>query len=556
MKKIISAVLVFVMLFSCTASAFAADTGTPEADSPVIYIKGDSEKIYYDNDSQQFSISSAAKILGSGGKENIISSVSNILYPFIVEGIVFGSWDNYYEAVYKELSEAYDPVMLTKDGEPKEGTGISSEQRADNEAAMQTDRKNSRGKYDENAYVFHYDWRLDPIGEADKLNEYIEGVKKATGHSKVSISAKCLGCDVVLAYVNKYSSASLKGVAFSGSTSLGSEFISAAVSGNFGIDGNSISRFITNLSEKDNVYTEIIRPVSAIIDFLDNTGVLDPFSEEVREEFYSKIEYGIISAIALSTLLTYPGYWAIISEEDFENALLYVFGPEGGEKREEYKGLIEKITVYNETIKKNIPSIMLSLRDSDTNVCIISKYGTQMIPMIKGGTTYTGDEYVSVNHSSFGATASDIYSTLGEEYIAQRITEGCGKYISPDKMIDASTCMFPDCTWFIKGCPHGKYGAAEHALIMDVIDADRQLTVFEYELPQYLVFDFDTKITSPMTEENCHTEYFEANDRIDHPSTPQEMLSSFFSGIFRMFKALFELLFGLFTKNAPKNITV
>ncbi len=543
MKKILSVILSTVMIFSLTSMAFAKNQeAIVENKTPVIYLSGDSQKIYYDNGEKSFSIDNFGDMFAESDDANIMSSVFNVLYPFILEGIASDNWDNYYEAVYKEISEAFAPVLLDKDGNAPEGTGLSDAQKADNAAAMLEDRKTKNGTYSEKGYYFHYDWRLDPIEIAEQLNEYIEGVKKATGCDKVSISVKCLGCNAVLAYIAKYSAKSLKGIGFSVATSMGCEFISGAISGKFGVDGNSISRFVTNLSEKDNVYTDIVRPVSAIIDLLDNTGVLDSFTDELREKLYSKIEYGIVSALTLSTLMSYPAYWALVTTEDFDNAMYYVFGAEGSKKREEYKGLIEKITNYNETVKKNVFPILESVKDTGTNICIISKYGTQMIPFIDGGTTYVGDEYVSAYRSSFGATTSDIYTTLSDEYIAQRQSEGLGKYISPDKQIDASTCLFPDSTWFFKGLPHGYYNTSESNIIMKVIDADRQLTVDDFDWTQFIVFDFHTKIASPMTEENCHNEYFEADEKTDHPETGAEKLISLIKTGIRLLKSFWDLI--------------
>ena len=41
---------------------------------------------------------------------------------------------------------------------------------------------NGKGQYDEKAYNFYYDWRLDPMELADELHKYIEAVKKAKEH--------------------------------------------------------------------------------------------------------------------------------------------------------------------------------------------------------------------------------------------------------------------------------------------------------------------------------------------------------------------------------------
>ena len=548
MKKIISVLLALCIIFVSTPFALAYNTEpTVTCDDPVIYIGGDSDRIYYNNDTQSFRIDDIFG-LAEGAEDNKVTEAAfNILKPFILEGIAFGKWDNYYAAVEKEIGEMFEPIMLDENGNVPEDSdsGIGKEATAANQWAMTHNLADRNGKYSEKAYKFNYDWRLDPIELADNLHEYIEAVKTATGHSKVSIDCKCLGTNVVLAYIQKYGTGSLKGVGIDVATSNGADFLSGILSGDFGIDGNSVVRLISDIEVFEDDFS--VSPiVTSTIELLANTGVLDTLSAVARKTIYDKIEYGIISALATSTFLTMPCYWALVSTEDFDDALVYVFGEEGSKKREEYAGLIDKITVYNETIKKNVDDILLSLKEpaSDgktVNLCIISKYGTQMVPMLKDG-SILGDQYVSAKNSSFGATTSTVYDTLSDEYIAQREAAGFGKYISPDKQIDASTCLFPDYTWFIKGCSHGFYSTQERDLILSVIDAVRQLEIGDFDWTQFIVFDYENQTFEPMTEDNCHNENWEADKDIEKPQSKSQRLRSLILSLIKWLKSIFVAL--------------
>ena len=541
MKKVLSLILVCTLVFSLTLPAFCLSPKVSNV-TPVVYIAGDSNRIAYDNGTKSFQINDLFSIFGDSEDGSISEAAFNILYPFIMEGIVFDKWDNYYDAVYKELADVYEPIRLDENGNAQYGTGLLEEYKRKMAADAVTDRKNAAGRYEQRVYEFYYDWRLDPIEIADRLNDYIEAIKNVTHSDKVSIIVKCLGNNVLLAYVDKYGTDSIKGVGIDVATSLGADFMTGMLTGKFGIDGNSVTRTLLDLSYRNNELTELAEFVGSTIDMLDNMGVLDSISTEARELIYGKIEYGVISAIALSAFMTMPGYWGIVSYEEFDTALNYVFGEEGSEKRQEYAGLIEKITKFNDNIKANTLPIMKSLETNGVNVCVISKYGLQMLPVLKDG-SLVGDEYVSAQKSSFGATTSTIYGTLSDEYIAQRVAEGKGKYISPDKQIDASTCLFPDYTWFIKGEQHGWYAPQETDLLMTVMDADRQLTTDDFDFSQYLVISYDgTETLSSMTEENCHNELWKADDKIDHPQTKKERLISFLTTLFRWIKSLFALL--------------
>ena len=75
------------------------------------------------------------------------------------------------------------------------------------------------------------------------------------------------------------------------------------------------------------------------------------------------------------------------------------------------------------------------------NISIISKYGFQMVPICESNAAIS-DQYASVTRSSFGATTGTVYEPLPDDYIAAREAEGKASYISPDRLVDASTCLF------------------------------------------------------------------------------------------------------------------
>lgn len=104
----------------------------------------------------------------------------------------------HYAAVEKEIGELFAPIRLEENGNVPENSdcGIGAAAKADRERKMTTDLADENGKCREYTYHCNYDWRLDPIELADDLHEFIEGVKKATGKSQVSIVCKCLGTNV------------------------------------------------------------------------------------------------------------------------------------------------------------------------------------------------------------------------------------------------------------------------------------------------------------------------------------------------------------------------
>ena len=135
--------------------------------------------------------------------------------------------------------------------------------------------------------------------------------------------------------------------------------------------------------------------------------------------------------------------------------------------------------------------LLQQVKDAGGNVGIIAKYGYQMSPVCQSA-DQLADQIISVRRASFGATTSLIYDTLSEQYVAAREKAGLGKYISPDKQVDASTCMLPDSTWFVKGIRHSEWTGTENAIMYTVVTADRQLTVDDFEISQFITGNYET----------------------------------------------------------------
>ncbi len=541
MKKVLSIVLTLIMILSLATPAFAANISGWGSQIPIVEISGDGEPLYDAEGNQIFKTTDLLSGLlgsdeeGESGDSDLIGSVVNVLEPFLIEGILFDKWDRYYENLYLEISELFAASHLNKDGTAPEGSGLSAERKAEVASRVATDFKKERGWYGDIDYKFYYDWRLDPWAVADEFYNHIEAVKKTTGADKVAIMAKCLGTNVVLAYVAKYGTDSIYGLGFDGGTVNGMEPISDAISGKFSVDGNAISRILTdcNFYNIMNISPFIIQTV----DMVTKTGILDRVVGFTEEMLYAKLVEGVTSALARATVMTWPSYWAAVTAEDYATAIKYVFGDENDPKRTEYAGLIEKLDNYNTYVRQRIPELLMQVKDSGANVAFIAKYGAQMIPTSESA-KLVADQFVSVNRASFGATTSTVYDTLSDEYIAARQAEGKGKYISPDKQIDASTCLFPDYTWFIKGNKHSNWSWWENDLVYTVVTADRQLSIDDFDCSQYVVYDKDRNWADKMTTENCHTEQWEADPKEDMPATKKEF-------IFTSVKALIEWLINL-----------
>ena len=563
-KKSLSLLLVLIMVMSLAVPAFAKPTewiSQSLSDIPVIRISGDGEKLVDENGNKVFHYKDFASILGDDDEEEeedsaLLTSIANILIPFLVDGLLNDNWDPYYKNLQAEISELFENSLLDKNGNAQFGTGLRQERidkmnrtRHNDQAWRNPDR--TIKYYVHDRYWFYYDWRLDPIETAAELKSFIDDILDSTGCEEVGIVASCLGTNVVTAYLAVYpehAAGSIRGIAYDGSVVGGAEMLSEAISGKFNVDAAAINRTLKDCAAIG--MFDIDGFINTTIEMLDRTGVLDSVIGKTKEWIYYKLVEGVTSALALSTFYTWPNYWACVSPEDYETAKNYVFGPEGSEKRTEYAGLIAKLDNYDRVVRQRIPEILTNAVSSGVNFGVISKYGFQTLPICE--TNYlVSDQFASVGRSSFGATTGTIYTDLSDDYIASRVEKGFGRYISPDKQIDASTCLFPNQTWFIKGSSHSNWSDWELRHLYDIASSKEQLTIDNSTWPsQFVVYEYtnpdedcDGEI-SVMTTENCDTENWEAEEKIDNPTEKHGKLfvaiTALINWIIELFKKIFK----------------
>lgn len=502
MKKVISLLLALIMTFAMVLPCFAAyDTGDYLSDIPVILISGDGDSIYDSDGNEVFRFSNLVKMITAVDGDAFKESLYNVIQPLMVEAVLKNNWQPFYDSLETEVGKLFKDCRLDENGNASNGSGISQERKDYMANAVANDPKKTKGGYGLYDYRFWYDWRLDPLENADTFNNYIKMVKKATGAPKVSIVTRCLGTSVVMAYIAKYGLDDIHGIGFDGTVANGAEILSEVISGKFRIDGEPVVRFLKDANAIHLV--DISSFITSTADLVVSTGLVDGAITVTEALLYEKLVEGMTSALTLSTFFTWPSYWSAVTADDYEAALHHVFGPEGSEKRIKYAGLIKKIDNYNTVVRSNITKLYKSIAKNGVKVGTISKYGYQIIPLIESS-DLVADQFASVTNSSFGATTSKVCDTLDKDYIEKRISEGKGKYISPDKQIDASTCIYPDYTWFTKGSSHSNWTKWEDNLLHEISTADVQLTINDFpEYSQYMVCNNDTGEMQIMTEENC-----------------------------------------------------
>lgn len=556
MKKTLALLLAMLMLLGAAAvPAFAATEKHEKC--PIIFIAGSSVDIC---DAEGNVISTGFDVLtdddeGDMTKEDIMESAINILLPFVIEGLPKDKWDNYGEALYEELAPIWDDTQLDGDGNAKYGTGVS---KAEVEKWDKNADKNhgSDGNFKLRDYDFRYDWRLSPYDHVDRLHEYIKKIIKSTGCSQVALVGRCLGGNIITAYLDKYGSEKLvKKVVYDEVMSNGSVVINDCFSGKIAFSDKHVQAYLLESEyygkqgegiDLIGVSDLLLELAERLFDLLTQTGATQGIFDGVYS-LYERLYEAFMPAMLRATGIgTWVSYWSSLCEEDFDTALDLIFGKKGTQTREENAGLIAKIETVRERIVKTRTlkgeeNLYKRFESYGVEIGIIAGYGLVNPPIIES-VDETGDIVVDVKNASFGATAAGVFDKLPQDYIDKQIAAGKGKYISPDGKIDASTCMFPATTWFIKNKHHDTYNQirdlSEYFTQYSNVTADSN----NRNVSRFLIVDKnDIDKAVNMTEDNMADGPW--LDAVEQEPTKETMLAA----LMRFFTTIFKFLTDLFT---------
>ncbi len=467
MKKLISIALALVMAVTVFALPVGAATTEKREKCPIIFISGSSIDIC---DAEGNVISTGFDVLtdddeGEMSTDAIIEAAMNIIKPFILEGLPFDKWDNYGTALYEELAPIWDETQLDGNGNAKYGTGVSAEEISYWENRAATYDAGKDGIFEVDDYKFRYDWRLSPYDHVDRLHQYIKTIIATTKCSQVALAARCIGGSVITAYLEKYGDEGLvKKVFYDETMSNGSSVISDCFSGKIKFSDKHAQSYVLESKYFGEYYDVgidlagidelVVTLVEDTLEYITQAGITSSILGSV-ESLYERLYQYFMPAMLLATGIgTWANYWVSVYEEDFDRAIDLIFGEEGTETREMYAGLIEKIQYIREHIVEATPELYTKFNvEYGVEIGILASYGLANAPITEHYDE-TGDILVGVQDASFGATSAGLFTTLPQEYIDERVTAGYGDYISPDGKIDASTCLFPETTWFIKNKHH------------------------------------------------------------------------------------------------------
>lgn len=497
----------------CLPMTALADVRTSD---PVIYVRGQGTPLYNADGEQIYPLDVEDGYLGDAVKECL---------PIFMDGVRTGEWDAYCDALYNAVYPVFEEIALDKNGEASDGSGIDWTW---SRSALKDTKKN--GTYAMRDYMYYYDWRLDPWVVATDLSGYIDAVMAVTGAKKVNIIGRCEGACVVQAYMVRYGTSKINNYCLYSQALSGVNTVSGTFSGKIQVDAASVDRYADYYMTTSNTIVNDL--LQSIIDMAVITNGLNLATSFVND-IYAEVCANILPRLILATYGTMPGIWAMVDLEDFDEAMELNFSG----RESEYAGLIRKINNFHNKVAVSFESDLKNFERNGVDIAVVSKYGFQSIPLFQNNEVIS-DGASTVENTTLGATTAPVNRTLSEDYISSRVRAGYGKYISPDKQIDMSTCLFPDTTWIIKGLEHSVFPECAEELISAFFITDGKMTIDSYDVfPQYTVYDEKKEVIEPMTEKNSQDSWEEIGI--------MAKIVNFFRSIINMFLKIFNNLLNL-----------
>lgn len=468
MKKFISVILSVLIIAMTVVPGFAESEKCNCGESPIIYVAAlGSGNVIRDEGTDK------EKKLFRPETADVVKEFLPVL-PAAARLVADKNYDAFGDVLINCVNAVFGDLALDGDGNSK--PNVTSEKFYPETADHGIDY----------SYYFGYDFRLDPIENARKLHEYVAQVKKITHHDTVRFRASSMGGVVAMSYLRFYGSEDIETIIFQNCPLLGTAVAGELYNGKLEINKNALLRYGRQaLPALDNDFAA--GSLYVVIEALEILGVWDILLN-VADELVLNLKDRVYEETLIPIFGSLPGIWSFVPDEYYESAKEFMRLDENTQA-----GLIKKLDTYHYEVQAKAWQLLRGAKKAGTNVYILAGYNMQRTPLV---TAYkeTSDGTVDTKYASAGATCAPIGESLPQDY--QPVDE---RFMSPDRMIDASTCILPENTWFVKDMLHCTTHDGHGELYRLMFESEKQFTVFDYEqYPQFLQNDVVNQRFTPV----------------------------------------------------------
>lgn len=491
--KLTALFLALLMSFSLVTVSFAAEVDT----CPVIYLPGlSTSDLYHD-------VNDPSTEVTFPSVEEVKKMVTDKIVPALIVYAADKDADKLASVISDQFNIIFAGYFHNPDGSPKGNSGAI------------VDYPSSIAENDR--VTFDWDWRSDPFVAAEKLNDFVDYVIAKSGCDKVALASHSLGSVVILTYLNIYGDDKISGIVYDTPVVDGVNYLGEFLLGNFETDGEALMAVVRSLfsASEDRELAESIMDVFTLAGIPEELSIL-------LNSILDKITPVIFRDTLVPLFACWPSVWAMVPEADFDAAVDFIFSnylTDG-----DSAVLRAKVEKYNDEIRADRYEVLADF-DKEGRFAIISRYGNTSLPLMDRWAD-TGDTVVETKSSSLGATTAPYGEIFDDSYLAAKDAD----YISPDKTIDASTCLFPEKTWFIKGVSHGQTHVSI-PLYSSLLFGIDEATCDNYTLARFTAYDAES---DSIVEDTSEPEENKAK-------SPFEVLFNFLRALLKKILSFFKI---------------
>lgn len=511
MKKILTLLLAIVIMCAGVLPCFAAAKKCNCGEAPIIYVAAlGSGSIYLDEGTEN------ERQLFRPKTEDILADFAPLV-PAAGLLLADGNYDKFGDVLIDCVNKSFGMLAMDKNGNSL--PNVTTEKFAPED-----------GKHGiEHSYYFGYDFREDPIANAKKLRTYINEVKKLTKHDTIRVRASSMGGVTMLAYLRLYGSKGIDTLILQNCPLQGTAVAGELYNGKVHIDKDALLRYAQGAlpSMGNDFFAGVLY---TLIDMLDAGGVWTGLVD-IADVLVKNLKGRVFDEALIPIFGTMPGIWSFVPHEYYESAKTFM-----KLDSKTHKVLLEKLDYYHYEVQSKAGALLKTAKKNGTNVYIVAGYNMQRTPLVEAYKN-NSDGTVDTQYASVGATCAFINEQLPKDY--KQAVSSKYNYISPDRVIDASTCALPEQTWFVKDMLHSTCHDGHDVFYKILFKSEKQLTVHDMEeYPQFIQND---------TVNQTFYEVQESGSPLQNAANDASQQTSFFN-IVKLLSVFFKQLFSFLAK--------
>ncbi|MCL2194798.1 MAG: alpha/beta hydrolase [Oscillospiraceae bacterium] len=459
-RRILAAALCVALLLSALALPASAMESTAQATPtshdcalvPIVWIEGFGQALFRDQGTPNERVQRPVNIAGLfRGLPGLIGGAFTTAFSFRPFQIPRLNLDPLARGIAGLLQHMTGHLQLDIYGQCM--ASLTANWRIDPNQCHQTNRQ----------FQFEHDYRMCPFVTASLLHDFIEALVEHTGHPRVALNTHSQGGVVAMAYLAVYGSDRVDTLVLSNSAFQGLRLVPPVLQGRFNLTPQAAANLMRT--------SRFTNGIANVLQWLRVFNLTAPMSTI----FQDRLMPILLEEYFMPMFGRFPSVWAFIPADYFDEvASHFADDPQ-------FEHILAGARRYQEEVLLRAEELLLDAMDNGTHVAIVASYGRASIEFDGATTSRQSDTLIETDLMSGGATVARFGQTL----------PGCvcvevSRHRSPCGIIDASTAMLPDNTWFIKNNTHDHPVMRE--LHLWLIDSPVQPTVWDNEaFPQFLI---------------------------------------------------------------------